>query len=112
MYKNKKQELGFLHIPKVHIITIAITLVFVMAALVSSSCTANQRAKEFGGITTLKLQPNRKLINATWKDDNLWYLTRPMHENESPETYEFKEQSSYGTLEGTVIITEVKQEND
>lgn len=44
---------------------IAITLL----ALVS--CTDNQRARSFGGTETVKLEPNEKFINITWKQDNL-----------------------------------------
>lgn len=38
----------------------------------------------------------------------IWYLTRPMHEDETAETYEFKQDSSYGVFEGTVTIVEVE----
>ncbi len=59
-------------------------------------CTENSRAKSFGGTATLNLPPNQKLVVVTWKDDDLWYLTRPMKDNETPETYAFQEKSSWG----------------
>jgi hypothetical protein len=65
---------------------LAITLLVIL-----SSCTQNQRAKSWGG-----------------KVDNLWYLTRPMREGEQVETYTFQEESSFGVLEGTYQITEMK----
>ncbi len=73
-----------------------------------SACTQQQRAKSFGGTATEKLPDNRKLITVTWKDAHLWYLTRPMTAADTAVTYEFKESSSYGLLNGTVIITETK----
>jgi hypothetical protein len=70
------------------------------------SCTAQQRAKHFGGTITEKLPAGQKLVVATWRDDNLWYLTRPMRPGEETETYTFKESSSFGVLQGTVILVE------
>lgn len=86
--------------------------VFVFMMLVSTiliiGCTQNQRAKQFGGKTTIELNSGEKLIEATWKDDEIWYLTRPMRDGEEAETYEFKEKSSFGILEGTVVFKEKK----
>lgn len=84
-----------------------ITLLTVFA-LSLTSCTQQERAKKYGGTATEKLAKGRKLINVTWKDSQLWVLTRPMHENDVVETYEFKEFSSWGVLEGTVKIEETK----
>lgn len=74
-----------------------------------SGCTAKERARRYGGTSVEKLPPNRKLINATWKENSLWILTRQMIASDNAEKYEFKESSSYGMYEGTVIIEEVKQ---
>jgi hypothetical protein len=89
-------------------ISIMVIMIVVVGVLSFSACTANRRTKHFGGTIKLKLQANRKLVNVTWKDDSLWYLTRAMKEGEVAETYEFKEESSYGAFEGTVIISETK----
>ena len=63
--------------------------------------------REYGGTTTIKLQPGEKLIEATWKDDgNIWYLTEPMDSNYVPKTKIFKESSVFGQLEGKVIFIE------
>jgi len=86
-----------------------ITFLFgIFLFLFFNSCTQNQRAKKFGGKAEITLPANQKLINATWKDDNLWYLTRPMSEADSAETYTFQEASSFGILEGTYITRERK----
>jgi hypothetical protein len=73
-----------------------------------SSCTKNQRVKKFGGKATIELPEEQKLIHCTWKDDNLWYLTRQMGPKDSAETYTFQEKSSFGMIEGTYIIKERK----
>jgi len=72
-----------------------------------SSCTENSKAKTFGGTGRLTLPAGQKLITATWKDDDFRYLTRPMRAGEYREVYSFKEESSFGVLNGTYIIYEV-----
>ncbi len=84
-------------------------LFFILFAfLMITSCTQNQKAKSFGGKAEYDLPKGTKLIDITWKGEDMWYLVRPMREGESPETYQFKEQSSFGVLEGTVILKESK----
>lgn len=69
-------------------------------------CTANERAKRYGGTMKIELPAQQKLVVATWKDDHLWYLTRPMRAGEQAEVYTFHEDSSWGVMQGTVLITE------
>ena len=88
-------------------IYLAIAFVSLMG-LVAISCTKNQRVKKFGGTATIELPANQKLVHVTWKDANLWYLTRPMKEGEIPETYTFQEKSNLGMIEGTFKIKETK----
>lgn len=58
--------------------------------LVTSTLTGCQgAAKSFGGSMTLNLEPNQKLEEITWKDDSLWYLTRPMTDDDIAETHTF-----------------------
>ena len=65
--------------------------------------------RSMGGNTTINLEPNQKLELITWKDDDsLWYLTRPMREDEKPETFTFQEDSNLGIIEGKVIFKESK----
>ena len=71
-----------------------------------AGCTEQTRAKRYGGIATVELSRNTKLVIATWKEDSIWYLTRPMRPDEKPERYEFTESSSFGIIEGKVIIVE------
>ena len=79
-----------------------------LIAITLSSCTENSRVKSFGGEGTLNLPKGRKLVNVTWKESELWYLTRPMDSTDVAQTYQFKEESSYGVMEGTYTIVETK----
>ena len=65
-------------------------------------------ARDLGGEVTIELPPNEKLEVITWKEDSLWYLTRPMREGEEAETHLYKQSSEWGVFEGTVTIIESK----
>jgi hypothetical protein len=82
---------------------IAFTIIFLLI-----SCTENERVKAFGGDGTINLPKGRKLINITWKESQVWYLTRPMRPDEIAEKYQFQEESSWGMVEGTYAIIEFK----
>lgn len=71
-----------------------------------SGCTENQRARQWGGTATVELQPGRKLVTASFRQDNLWLLTRASKPGEIPEVYELIEDSSFGMMNGKVIIRE------
>ena len=77
-------------------------------AMISVSCTENSRVKNWCGEGKISLPKGRKLINVTWKETQIWYLTRPMTSTDSVETYKFQEESSWGVVEGTYTITESK----
>lgn len=62
--------------------------------------------KTYGGTSTVKLDPGKKLEMITWKDDQLWVQTRDRRDNEKPERHEFKERSVFGVIQGKVIIIE------
>lgn len=80
--------------------------VVLTAIIMSVAClTGCQSAtKNYGGKTTVKLEPNQKLEEITWKDDSLWYLTRPMTDDDVAETHTFRQQRDLGAFEGTVRI--------
>ena len=67
-------------------------------------------AKNYGGDISLELEAGLKLEEITWKDDSLWYLTRPMREDELPETHVFRQSSEWGIFEGTVTVIEHAKE--
>jgi len=80
----------------------------IVTVLALASCTQNQRAKAWGGSASVALPASQKLVTATWKDQELWYLTRPMRADETPETFTLNESSSWGVVEGKVTFTESK----
>ena len=73
---------------------------------ISTSCTENQRAKRWGGTAGVTLEEGQKVVTVTWKDSDLWILTRDRKAGESVDTYTFFEESSWGVLEGSYIIKE------
>ena len=90
--------------------------ILVVAAIGASTmaltgCQAT--TKNLGGNTTITLEPGQKLEEITWKDDDLWYLTRPMTKEDIAETHTFQQSSNWGVLEGTVTIVEqLEKENE
>lgn len=80
---------------KLFILLIVVTMV---------SCTSNERARNYGGTEVIELDNNERLVNITWKQDDIWVLTKT--DTTKPTTYSFKEKSSYGVMEGEIIIKE------
>jgi len=70
----------------------------VFMAVILGSCTQNQRARNFGGKEKIKLPENNILVNSTWKQDNLWILTK----DTITDKFYFRESSSFGVLEGSI----------
>lgn len=69
-----------------------------------ASCTQNNRARVWGGNETIELETGERLQNVTWKQTDLWLLTK--QDTTAPSTYSFKEKSSFGVMEGEIIIKE------
>ena len=85
-----------------------IGLCILASALLMVGC-AQDMAKNMGGSTTIYLEPNQKLEEITWKDDSdLWYLTRPMRDDDIAETHVFTQSKDFGLFEGNVTIIETK----
>lgn len=80
----------------------------VLFTLLLVSCTENQRARTFGGSMVIHLPAGEKLVMATWKETDLFYLTEPMDSDYTPKTKLFKEDSSFGVLETEVKFIETK----
>lgn len=79
-----------------------------LAALVTLSSCEQYVARKLGGNVTINLTPGEKLIEATWKEGDIWYLTEPMESNYTPKVKKFKESSMYGAFEGEVTFIEHK----
>ena len=86
-----------------------ILMVVVLCIFLFAGCQG--ATKSFGGSMEIKLEPNTKLELITWKDDSLWYLTRPMREDDVAETHTYQQQSEFGVFEGTVTIIETKNKD-
>jgi len=80
----------------------------ILMGVMITSCTENNRVKNWGGDGTINLPKGQKLINVTWKETQIWYLTRPMTPQDSCQIYTFHEESSWGVIEGTYTIIETK----
>ena len=78
-----------------------------MTVAMTTSCS-NWMSRKFGGSTTINLPAGQKLIEVTWKENSLWYLTEPMDSDYVPKTKTFKEDSNVGVLEGTVTFVETR----
>lgn len=68
------------------------------------------KARNVGGSYTIELPKDAKLVNISWKEGNLWYITKPMTEEDIAEEYQVQEDSLYGVFEGTITIKETKGE--
>lgn len=82
-----------------------IILILTVICMAFVSCD-QYTARNFGGETTIKLEPGEKLIEATWKDNDLWYLVEPMDSDYVPKIKIFKESSTMGIMEGEVTFIE------
>ena len=74
-----------------------------------SGCTSNGRARLWGGDMKIDLAPGEKLLEVTWKKNELWYLVEPADSNYIPKTKVFKESSRFGMIEGSVTFVEYKK---
>lgn len=81
-------------------IKLAFAALLLTTMILLASCTANQRARNYGGTEEITINPNEKFINVAWKEDHLWIVT---HDTVT-DTYYAREKSSYGIMEGKLII--------
>lgn len=84
---------------------ILIILVAIIA-IVTTSCTENQRTRSFGGNMTIELPKGQKVTMATWKNSDLFYMLEPMEDDYIPKTKTFVENSSWGVLECSITFVE------
>ena len=92
---------------KLESLFIGVALLLIVGSIVYSVGGCRQIiAKKFGGSITINLEENRKLVNCTWKDSQLWLLTTSRNTNEIAKSYKFEEKSTLGVLQGEVSIVE------
>ena len=75
-------------------------LALAVVALAVVSCTDNSRARNRVGTEEVSLKPNEVVLNVTWKADEMWICTK----DTTTGIVYFREKSSWGMLEGTVIL--------
>lgn len=85
-----------------------ILILTALFCIVLTSCTEQQRTREFGGQMEIRLPAGQELMEVTWKENDLFYLTRPMTPDYVPVTKTFKESSSWGVMESTVLFIETR----
>ena len=83
-----------------------IILLIITISICLCSCTKQTRTHTYGGDMTINLPAGQELMSATWEDNNLFYLTRPMSPDYVPVTKTLKENSSFGIIESTVYFKE------
>jgi hypothetical protein len=79
-------------------------LLYILLSFLFISCTKNERARNFGGQESIILDSSIRLVNVTWKNSDLWILTKK--DTTKPVTYYFKEKSNWGIQEGQIRIIE------
>lgn len=82
--------------------------IILIAMFLFMGCTDQICAKNYGGSAIVNMTCGKKLINITWKESDLWIVSRPMTSDDIPETYNFNESSSFGVLEGTITVKECR----
>lgn len=81
-------------------------ILLTFAILMLTGCTKNAITRSFGGRETIFLKEGQRLLEMTWKEDDLWILTEPMDSDYVPKTKTFYESSSFGIWEGEITIVE------
>lgn len=91
-----------------------ITLISVLSVLIIGSILKwyflpeNRTTRIFGGTMEINVEPGEKVLMATFKGDNLFYLTEPMDSNYVPKIKILREKSVMGILESKVKFIESK----
>lgn len=83
-------------------------IIFLMSAilLLMASCTKQSRVRNFGGTETIKVKPGFRVMMATWKHDDLFYMIEPMPDGYEPSEKRLVESSSFGVWECEIIFQE------
>lgn len=85
---------------------IFVSLLVLLTGIVITSCTQQERARNFGGTMVIEVPNGYKVTNATWKENDLFYFIEPMEEGYQPKQKKFIESSSYNILETEVVFNE------
>lgn len=83
-------------------------IILAIAVLTLTGCTDNMKTRIFGGSQVIELEKGQRLVEMTWKNNDIWILTEPMDSAYKPQTKTFYESSDFGILEGEITIVESK----
>ena len=83
-------------------------LFIAIAAIMLMASCENFLARNLGGHQTIELEKGQKLIEITFKDNDLWILTEPMDSDYIPKTKTFYEKSNFQQWQGKITIIESK----
>ena len=83
-----------------------IILLIITISICLCSCTEQIRTRAYGGDMTINLPAGQELMSATWEDNNLFYLTRPMASDYVPMTKVLQERTFLGVIKSTVYFKE------
>ena len=87
-------------------------LLFSLIIFIFLLAGCQQNTRQFGGTTTIDIPAGKRLVPYTvqWESSshNIWYLIEDAPANYVPKTYEFKESSNFGAMEGEIIFIEHK----
>ena len=85
-----------------------IRTIIALAALlmITTSCTEQHMTRRYGGKLKIELPKGEKLIMATWKEANIFYLTEPMDSGYLPKKKVFRESSNFGIWESEITFIE------
>ena len=80
-------------------------LLIIVAVLMLTACE-NFVTRNFGGSQTIELEKGQRLVEITFKENDLWILTEPMDSDYVPKTKTFYEDSNIGMMQGKITIVE------
>ena len=78
----------------------------VFAVIMMLTSCENLVTRNFGGSQTIELEKGQRLVEITFKDNDLWILTEPMDSDYVPKTKTFYEDSNLGVMQGKITIVE------
>lgn len=77
-----------------------------LTLLILTACNPISTVILWGGSADIKLPKGEKLVNVSWKDNNLWVLTKPMSNKDSVEVYKFIEYGNKKAIEKSFYVVE------
>lgn len=87
------------------IITVGIILV-IAVSLFWILLPENTVVRKLGGTLEIEIEPGQKVMMATFKESDLFYMTEPMDSGYIPKVKTLHEKSKYGLIESKVKFIE------